>query len=340
MARAGFGYVGGCAKNEPSFGWVYGFGMAIPVSRVDLNLFRVMDAVYVHGGISGAARHLHLSQPAVSHALARLRRLWGDPLFVRHGNGMVPTELTRRVIGEVQAHLRGLQTLVAQADSFDPQTLDMTLRLGMRDVLEAIALPPLMANLAEIAPHVRLASVRVPRDALERSLTLAEVDLVIDRQRRVAGRILGEHLADEQLAVLMRRDHPLQGRLDVANYFGQQHVMVTLQPEQPDPLQAVWAAQGLGERDVILRCQHYFAAANVVANSNILLTLPRTYAQQLTGASSLTLCELPVPVPPIGIWMYWHVDRDADPVHRWMRERVANGARQAIGPGHLNQAGI
>src|SRR5690606_16866671 len=114
-------------QKGPSFGWVYGFGMAIPTTRVDLNLFRVMDAVYVHGGISGAARHLHLSQPAVSHAGARLGRLWGDALFVRHGNSMVPSELTRRVSGEEQAHLRGLQTLVAQADSFDPQTLDMTI---------------------------------------------------------------------------------------------------------------------------------------------------------------------------------------------------------------------
>ena len=95
-------------------------------SRLDLNLFRVMDAVFEHGGISGAARHLHLSQPAVSHALARLRRLWGDPLFVRQGNHMVPTELTRRVIGEVQAHLRGLQSLMGQADTFDPLTLNMT----------------------------------------------------------------------------------------------------------------------------------------------------------------------------------------------------------------------
>jgi len=116
--------------------------MATPFSRLDLNLFRVMDAVYVHGGISGAARHLHLSQPAVSHALARLRRIWGDPLFVRQGNQMVPTELTRRVIADVQAHLRGLQSVLAQADGFDPATLDMTVRLGMRDVLEAITLPP------------------------------------------------------------------------------------------------------------------------------------------------------------------------------------------------------
>lgn len=319
-------------QKSPGFAvGVWWQAMAIPVSRIDLNLFRVMDAVHEHGGISGAARHLHLSQPAVSHALARMRRLWGDPLFVRHGNRMVPTELTRRVIGEVQAHLRGLQSLMAQAETFDPATLDMTLRLGMRDVLEAITLPPLMASLSKMAPRVRLSSVRVPRDALERALTQGEVDLVIDRERRVGARIQGARLADETLAVIMRKGHPLgRQRWDVSAYLRCQHVMVSLQPEQADPLQGVLTARGLGERDVILRCQHYFAAANVAAHSDALLTLPGTYAEELTRALPLVMRELPLALPPIGIWMYWHADRDGDPVHRWMRESVAEGARQAM----------
>lgn len=305
--------------------------MTIPASRVDLNLFRVLDAVHEHGGISGAARHLHLSQPAVSHALARLRRLWGDPLFVRHGNQMVPTELTRRVIGEVQTHLRGLQACLAQAEAFDPLTLSMTLRLGMRDVLEAITLPPLMARLSEVAPGVRLSSVRVPREALERALTLGEVDLVIDRQRRVSTRVHGEPLAQERLAVILRQGHPaLQHGLSVSDYFQASHVMVTLRPDQDDPLQAVWDAGGLGTRRVTLRCQHYFAAAKVVAHSDALLTLPQTYAEQLAQTLPLVVRDLPVPVPPIAIWMYWHADREGDPVHRWMRESVAQGARDAM----------
>ncbi|MDO9236987.1 MAG: LysR family transcriptional regulator [Aquabacterium sp.] len=305
--------------------------MAIPASRIDLNLFRVMDAVYEHGGISGAARQLHLSQPAVSHALARLRQLWGDALFVRQGNRMVPTELTRRVIVDVQAHVRGLQTLMAQAETFDPATLDMTIKLGMRDVLEAITLPPLIALLSAVAPHVRVASVRVPRDELERSLTQGDADLVIDRQRRVAGRINGVHLADETLAVLMRKGHPLHGRvLDLDAYFTQQHVMVTMRPEQPDPLQSVWSLLGRGERDISVRCQHYFSAANVVAQGDALLTLPRTFAQGLTGALPLVLCDLPVAVPAMGIWMYWHADRDGDPVHQWIRRNAIEGASKVM----------
>ena len=299
--------------------------------RLDLNLFRVFDAVYEHGGISGAARHLHLSQPAVSHALARLRRQWNDPLFVRRGNGMVPTELSRRVIGEVRTHLRGLHACLAKAGRFDPLTLDMTLRLGMRDALEAITLPPLVARLAQLAPGVRLASVRVPHDMLERALTEGEVDLIIDRQRRVGGRIQRAPLVRETLAVLSRPNHPwLDNDQDVSGYFAFKHVLVTTRPDQEDPLRPVWATLGLGERDIALRCQHYFAAAKVVAHSDLLLTLPRIYARELTAVLPLALRPLPVPLPPLAIWMYWHADRDHDPAHAWIRQSVAAGAQQAM----------
>jgi DNA-binding transcriptional LysR family regulator len=301
------------------------------LSRLDLNLFRVLDAVYAHGGISAAARHLHLSQSAVSHALARLRQQWGDELFVRQGNAMVPTELTRRVIGEVQAHLRGLAHCWAQADHFDPLTLEMTLRVGMRDVLEAMTLPPLMAHLSQVAPKVRLTSVRVPREALSRSLSLGEVDLVIDRQRRVEADIRGECVAHESLAVVLRRDHPLlSSGLNVGAYFQSKHLLVTQRADQVDPLQSVWQAMGLGERQIALRCQHYFSAANVAAHSDALLTLPRLFAEQLCQSLPLAMRELPVPLPTLAIWMYWHVDRDADPVHRWMREGVMAEATRAM----------
>ncbi len=301
------------------------------LSRLDLNLFRVLDAVYAQGGISAAARHLHLSQSAVSHALARLRQQWGDELFVRHGNAMVPTELTRRVILDVQAHLRGLAHCWAQADHFDPLSLEMMVRVGMRDVLEAMTLPPLMAHLGQVAPGVQLASVRVPREALSRSLSLGEVDLVIDRQRRVEVDIQGEFVAHESLAVVLRQGHPvLASGLNVGAYFQCRHLLVTQRADQLDPLQSVWSAMGLGQRQIALRCQHYFSAAHVAVHSDALLTLPRTFAQQLCRSLPLVMLDLPVVLPPLAIWMYWHADREHDPVHRWLRRQVQAEAMKGI----------
>lgn len=298
---------------------------------MDLNLFKVLLAIHEHGGISPAARQLHLSQPAVSHALARLRRHFDDELFTRQGNHMVPTERARRVMADVRAHLQGLQALVVPSETVDLATLNMTVRLGMRDVLEAITLPPLMANLSVLAPQVRLTSVRVPRQRLAEALTLGEVDLVIDRQRRVGEAICGTALAEDTLAVVARRSKsPANEGLSVGAYFEANHILVENQPEQEDPLHPVWLAAGLGPRRIRLRCQHYFAAAKVAAHSDALLTLPATYARQLAEVLPLAVWPMPVPMPTMAIWMYWHRDREHDPVHRWMRERVAQGAREAM----------
>jgi DNA-binding transcriptional LysR family regulator len=156
---------------------------------------------------------------------------------------------------------------------------------------------------------------------------------VIDRQRRVDDNIRGECLAHETLAVVLRQGHPLlSGDLDVAAYFAATHLLVTQKADQPDPLQAVWHAMGLGERRIALRCQHYFSAAQVAAHSEALLTLPRMFAQQLCQSMPLVMVALPVSLPPLAIWMYWHADRDVDPVHRWMREGVKAEARWTLGP--------
>lgn len=298
---------------------------------MDLNLFRVLLAIHEHGGISAAARQLHLSQPAVSHALARLRGHFDDPLFTRQGNQMVPTEKARRVMADVRAHLHGLQDLVVSSAAVDLTTLNMTLKLGMRDVLEAITLPPLMAHVSQLAPQVRLTSVHVPRQRLAEALTQGGVDLVIDRQRRVGDAIRGMALAEDTLAVVARRgDFSTHEGLGVGAYFDAKHILVVNQPEQEDPLHPVWLAAGLGHRHISLRCQHYFAAAKVAAHSAALLTLPATYARQLAEVLPLDVWPMPVPVPAMAIWMYWHRDREHDPVHRWMRERVAQGAREAM----------
>jgi DNA-binding transcriptional LysR family regulator len=98
--------------------------------------------------------------------------------------------------------------------------------------------------------------------------------------------------------------------------------LVSNQPDVQDPLQAAWTHLGLGERQVLLRCQHYFAACQVVADSDALLTMPRTYADQLASVLPVICRDLPVPVPPLSIWMYWHADREGDPAHQWLRSVV------------------
>ncbi|MDC6130834.1 LysR family transcriptional regulator, partial [Burkholderia gladioli] len=145
--------------------------------RLDLNLFRVLDAIHSHGGISAAARTLHLTQPAVTHALNRLRAHFDDPLFVRQGNRMTPTERTRAMIGEVQRHLKGLQAAAQAQARFEPATLEQRFVVGIRDVLESIALPQLVERLAREAPRITVVSRRIVLAEVGREIAGGQLDL-------------------------------------------------------------------------------------------------------------------------------------------------------------------
>ena len=135
------------------------------LSRVDLNLLVVLDAIVTEGGVSRAATQLNLTQPAVSHALARLRELFDDPLFVREGRNLVPTSLTKRLIEPLRQSLLALGALIEKGESFDPARSETSFMVSMRDPMEVLILPRMMRRLAREAPGIDLRTVQVRRAA-------------------------------------------------------------------------------------------------------------------------------------------------------------------------------
>jgi DNA-binding transcriptional LysR family regulator len=170
--------------------------------RLDLNLFRVFDAIYSHGGISGAARALHLTQPAISHALRRLREVFNDPLFQRSGNRMVPTDLTRTVIADIRGHLQGLFGSIHATREIIPAELQTEFRLAMPDVAEATALPNLMRRLHQIAPDVRVVCREVARENFERELAKGSLDFVFDRRFAASPQLQCVHMGQQEMAIV------------------------------------------------------------------------------------------------------------------------------------------
>lgn len=299
-------------------------------SRIDLNLFRVLEAVHVHGGVTAAARALHLTQPAVTHALNRLRQHFGDPLFVRQGNRVVPTERMLQVIGEVQLHLRGLQTSVQRNQPFQPRSLEAVFTIGLRDELEPAALPALVRRLAERAPGVRVTSRRVVTGELERDLLGGTLDLVIDRRHRVGARVASEPVAEEALMVAMRRDHPLAKQpLRRREYLEAAHVAVSSRSEAV-PLYML-LHQGDLDRDVHVTCQKYSTAGQVAADTDLLLTLPSAYAKSLAAVLPLVVKPLPLKLKPDPVIAYWAAARNEDPAHAWLRDETIAAVRAASG---------
>jgi DNA-binding transcriptional LysR family regulator len=296
-------------------------------NRIDLNLFRVLDAIYTYGGVSAAARVLHLTQPAVTHALKRLRDHLGDPLFVRQGNRLLPTEKVRTMMPAVQAHLEGLHASAHAQPRFDPVRLDLEFTIGFRDILESIALPVLLKRIERDAPHVRVVSHRIAANEVDRELRAGTLNLVVDRPLRVGPQIARQQLAEETLVVVMRQGHPLSSQLKRNDYLAAQHV--TVSPFGEASALDVLLGQSGTFRQVRLVCQHYFSACQIASGTDLLLTVPRSYALHLSSLLPIAMLPLPIKLKAFPILAYWHESTNDDPAHAWFRQCVID----AIGAG-------
>ncbi|WP_320819291.1 LysR family transcriptional regulator [Thalassolituus sp.] len=296
----------------------------INISRVDLNLFVVFDAIYREGNLTRASEQLNLSQPAVSHALARLRERFNDPLFERSGKGMAPTPLAKAIVGRVRAALQDLESTLTEGLAFDPGLASRIFTMASRDVMEAAALPHLMQRLQASAPQVQLRSIRVARRDMENALASGQIDFAADVLLPVSDQIRHQALGSETLVVIMRRGHPLASKpLDLDEYVNSRHILVSSRTEG----QGVedFALTRLGKvRQVTLRCQNYYAAVQVVANTDLLLTLPRTYAEQMQVQTGHIIQPLPLPLEPLEIQLYWHVKSTRDPAVMWLKEQMVD----------------
>jgi DNA-binding transcriptional LysR family regulator len=293
------------------------------LNRVDLNLLVVLDAIYTEGGITKAARKLHLTQPAISHALARLREMFGDPLFERQGQAMAPTPLARGIIEPVRRSLRSLEITLNQVSQFDPASGRHKFTIGVRDVLEATLLPALMARIEKEAPYIEIAAVRADRRELESELAMGSLDAAID----VLLLPLSEHIRHtpigmDPLVVVARKQHPrIKKKLDLETYLAQEHILASSRRSGPGLEDMELARQG-HQRNIRLRCQHYFAACSVVSQTDLLLTMPETYARIASRQFDNQILPFPLALPQMDAHLYWHANVEDEPANRWLRERI------------------
>jgi DNA-binding transcriptional LysR family regulator len=295
----------------------------VHIRKVDLNLFVVFDAIYTDGGITRASRKLHLTQPALSHALARLRVLFGDPLFLRQGRVMVPTPFARNLIEPVRRALRDLEITLHGIEHFDPATTQRRFTLGVRDVLESVLLPPLMRSWSKIAPQCDLHAVDVDRRDFASELASGRIDAAIDVALPLPDTIRRKRVLHDGMVVLARKGHPqVRRRLTLDAYLKQGHVLVSSRRSGPGLEDMELSRHGL-ERRVQLRCQHYFAACRVVSQSDLLLTMPERYAHIVNSAFGNRVLPFPFDAPTLDAYVYWHANVDNEPSSRWLREQVA-----------------
>ena len=289
-------------------------------NRLDLNLLHVFDTIYREGSLTRAARSLHLTQPAVSHSLARLREHFDDPLFSRQGNRMVPTPLARRFVESMRPGLNQIHSAVNQFHAFDPASNRKTFGLALRDVLESTFLPQLVTRLNDY-PEIEINSQRIARRDLESLLAAGKVDFAVDVLLPVSDQTAHERLRKDRLVVLARQDHPLAGdTLSMDNYLSAKHILVSSRSEGPGVEDFELSRLGL-QRKIRLRCQHFYAACQVVQSSDLLLTMPEAYARQIAARSDTRILNPPEGLPDVDAHLYWHRAYEKEPALIWLREQ-------------------
>jgi len=287
------------------------------LQQMDMNLFLVLEAIYNARNLTRAAEQLHITQPAVSNALARLRRTLDDPLFTRTPSGMAPTPLTESIMPRVQQALQLLGTSLAEQRQFDPASETRTLRLSMNDMAETLMLPRLLERLEQQAPGIAVESYYVPRDQLAKELAANTVDFGLDIPMPTAPQIHQQRLLNDRYQCMVRAEHPLANRasLTLEQYLRLEHIHVSSRRSGPGLVDI--ALNKLGRRRRIkLRVQHYRVAPLVVMRTDLALTVPTSLANQYP----VRLFELPLQIPQMDWHLLWHRNQEDDPANRWLRD--------------------
>ena len=292
------------------------------LQQLDLNLLKVFQTLYVEQNMTRTAEILHITPSAVSHAVQRLRLALDDPLFRRSQNKMLPTPACQRMAPGIVETLSRLQQILQQWGNFEPHSSDHNFTIGMHDALEPSVLPGLAMSLARLAPKITFASVKFYRDILLKELAAGHLDLALDVALPVKNKLVQKKLIENEFVVMMRRQNPLASGLNKQNYLAAQHLNVSNRPSGMTVEDSLIQKQNL-VRQTTIRCQSYFAAREILRNSDQLLTLPRLLAEQFTEPD-LILQAMPFSIRGLATHLYWHENTGQDPALIWLRKVIEN----------------
>ena len=243
---------------------------------------------------------------------------------------MVPTPLARNLIEPVRRALRGLEVTLNELESFDPANTRRRFTLAVRDVFESTVLPSLLKTVSRKAPSVDIAAVQIERREFESELAAGTLDAALDVLLPLSEQIRHKRISHDRHVVVARKGHPAVKRgLTLATYLKQHHVLVSSRRSGPGLEDVELSRQGLSRR-IRLRCQHYFAACRVVSQSNLILTMPGHYARIANRQFGNQVLPLPVDMPPLDAYLYWHANVDREPASKWLRDEIV----AAVEAGH------
>jgi DNA-binding transcriptional LysR family regulator len=298
----------------------------VDIRAVDLNLLKALDALMTERAVTRAAARIGLSQPAMSHALSRLRGVFADELFVRAATGMEPTARAREIAPLVTAAIEHIEAALRLGAGFDPATSAAIFTAGMAEYAEIALVGPLALAFARDAPGATLrllpATGRETVEQLERGAIDVAVAYV---GNRLPAHIDATVLLRDPFVVVARQDHPVAAQpMSLEAYAAQNHVLVSPRGDTTGALDRILVDFGLRRR-IALLVATYLAVPAALAGSDLIATVPRRVAEQIAANAAITITPLPIDFATT-VSMAWHRRAAGDPAQSWFRALLIDAA--------------
>jgi len=287
------------------------------IKDTDLNLFIAFDVIYTEKNLTKSGQVLGITQPAVSNALARLRDLFNDELFIRTSRGMIPTPVANQLIGDIRSALSLIQNTISVSEKFDPSTAEMTFKISIGDTSEYRLLPLLIKELAEIAPKVKVETYLTARKDAPRELASGAIDFSIDPPLQSDQHLKHEKIYQEDYVMIVRKDHPILEKQNITleDYLELSHIHISNRKTGMGHVDMTLYKLGL-TRDIYLRAQHFLVAPYIVEQSDMAITTTKGFAVD----RNLAWRKLPFDIDPLVLHLYWHENNDNESSSKWMRD--------------------
>ncbi|MCX5410272.1 LysR family transcriptional regulator [Streptomyces sp. NBC_00335] len=299
--------------------------------QLDLNLLTALDALLEEGSVGGAAARLHVTSPAMSRSLGRIRKATGDQILVRTGRSMVPTTRALAMRAEVHALVQQAHQLLSAQQELDLAALDRVFTVRWHDALTASCGTALVAAVHRQAPGVRLRLSAEPGTD-DAELRRGEVDLESSSSAPTLPDIRHRLVGSDRLVVAVRPGHPLTaGPLGVERYAAAEHLTVSRRGSLRDPIDDALTAHGL-ERRVVAAGPTAAFALQLALDTDLVVTLPDAVTRTAREQLGLAALPLPLPLPDVPLYLLWHQRYDNDRAHTWLRETAAETVQALFTP--------
>lgn len=300
----------------------------IQLANFNLNLLLALDGLLAERSVTAAAKRVCVTPSAMSHSLAELRELLGDPLLVRSGRAMALTPRAEALVGPLHKLLVDTERLLGSGTTFDPARAERNFVIAAPDFLATLFLPPLLEAAAREAPGVSIEIVPSTRRGNAWLLETGEIDLALGAIVDASPGIRRADLCTEGFVCAVRESHPtISGALDLETYVETPHLLITL----GDDAGPTWIDQALAKlgkkRHVAARVRYFLAAPLIVARTDLLLTGPSMLIRYFAELVPLQVLAPPFDLPTYPEEAYWHERFEEDPAHAWLRRLVKETAR-------------